>query len=249
MKVPENASQEAFYARLWTDREGSSKARAEERVRWEAIRRMVEAHVLPTAGGRPMEILDLGCGRGWLTLRLSHWGAVLGIDPLDASVASARRRFPDLRFARATSGELLAQGFARRFDLIVSSEVIEHVPRDEQLGFVQDGARLLADGGRWILTTPRGELWSAWMRVPRRLQPIEEWLTEDALDRLAVEAGLRVHSRARAHLPRRSPTWQGRLLRSLFDRRPVRGLPLGPVRRRLEHAARLHQVVLLARQG
>lgn len=247
IKVPGKEVQEDFYEGFWSERDGNPKAGREERDRWEVIRRMVEMHVLPPFEGRALEILDLGCGRGWMAQLLSSWGDVLGIDPLEASIERARQSFPALQFERAIADDLLARGFGERFNLIVSSEVIEHVPVGQQLGFLQDVARLLAGGGWCILTTPRGELWRGWTRVPRVHQPIEAWLTEDELDRLALEASLRVLARDRAHLPRRPPTWQGRLLKSALERRLVRDLPLGWVRNHLGYAAKFYQVVLLSR--
>jgi trans-aconitate methyltransferase len=112
-------------------------------------------------------ILDLGCGTGWLTSILSHFGGAVGVD---LSVASATRRYPHLTFYEAdlTSWHPSIE----RFDVIVSQEVIEHI--EEQKDFINVATDLLNPGGHLILTTPNArttaacsqEWRKAWLRQP-----------------------------------------------------------------------------------
>lgn len=245
---------EAFYEGFWRERSEGTPPR-DERDRWAAVRglvlRALGAAAAAPAPGRP-RILDLGCGRGWLTGLLAETvpGAeVLGIDPLAASVEAARRGHPGLSFRQGTGADLLAEGAAGVFDLVVSSEVVEHVPHTEQPAFLRQAFWLLRPGGRLVLTTPRGELWERWRAGGGRPQPVEAWLTEAELARLGRAAGFALLGGTRAHAPSRPVTWQGWLDKWVLGRRFVRDLPLGRLRRRLRHAACLYQAVLLERPG
>ena len=81
---------------------------------------------------RALRALDIGCGGGLLAEPLARLGAaVTGIDPLDGNAETAawpRRRG---RAWRSTTGASTVEAVAaagRRFDLVVASEVVEHVP-------------------------------------------------------------------------------------------------------------------------
>lgn len=241
-------SPEAFYERLW-DRPGwdTADANADEIARWEAIRGLLGR----LESGRTKEtssmILDLGCGRGWLTSRLSAHGKVLGLDPLQASVVRARELFPHLSFRQGTGAELLDEGWAEHFDVVVASEVIEHVPDVAKPGFLETARELLHPGGHLILTTPRGELWPRWIARASRTQPVEEWIGEKDLTALARRTGFRVVARDRAFDPRSPLTWQGFLLHRVLNRRGLRRLRIPWIRNRLRHRARIYQVLLLRR--
>jgi len=246
---PREGESEDYYRRLWSqpgldDLEPSS----DERERWEAIRALLEK-VPPTDGtlSSSPRILDLGCGRGWLTFKLSALGEVTGIDPLDASVEKARQLCPRLRFRRATADDLLGEGWGERFDLVVSSEVIEHVPDAAKPRFLSAAYGLLRPGGHLVLTTPRGELWGGWSARASRTQPVEAWIREQALSRLAQRAGFLVVSRDRAFDPRPPVSWQGFVLHRILNRKGLRRLRWPRLRAWLEHGAKIYQVVLLRR--
>ena len=64
------------------------------------------------------------------------------------------------------------------FDVVLCSEVIEHVPHPQKPEFVNQLARLLTPDGYLILTTPRGDVWEEWRRIAPPNQPVEDWVTE-----------------------------------------------------------------------
>lgn len=235
-----------YYSRLWSQ-PGWREARPnrDEAARWRAMEPLVAAAL---AGVEAPRILDLGCGRGWLSELLAAHGEVTGIDPVAAAVEAAQRLFPSRSFRIGGAADLLAGGAAGRFHLVVSSEVIEHVPDVAKPAFLADAAALLAPSGHLLLTTPRGELWRAWRRGVSRTQPVEEWVSERRLDELAAHGGFDLVARRRAYRPRRPLNWQGWLLKWVLRRWGIRHLPLHPLRRRLEHAARLYQVALYVRR-
>jgi len=107
--------------------------------------------------GKPsLSILDFGCGTGdHVTYPLACLGhRVLGVDVHAASIQEASRKYrlPTLLFRRAEIDELVMEG--ARFDLIVCSEVLEHV-HDPQ-PFLEALRRLLCAEGALIITTPNG---------------------------------------------------------------------------------------------
>jgi len=101
------------------------------------------------------KVVDLGCGNGTFLSRFRDRGWELyGSDFSSTGIAVAQKQFPDIRFslanAESLSGELLAQ--LGQFDVVLSTEVIEHVynPR----GFLRTCRSLLKPGGTLVLTTP-----------------------------------------------------------------------------------------------
>ena len=100
----------------------------------------------------PARVLDVGCGTGnQLTKPLAErFPAVdfLGVDSDASTIAFAREanELPNLSFAIESSGE---------FDLIIASEVMEHV--EDPVDFLRSLRGRLATGtGRIVLTVPNG---------------------------------------------------------------------------------------------
>jgi SAM-dependent methyltransferase len=98
--------------------------------------------------------LDLGCGAGrFLTLGAN----AIGVDVAPSALERARMVAPgaDLRLLDDPEGALpLAHG---EVGLVWCSETIEHVA--DALGLLQEVRRVLAPGGRLLLTTPAHPRW------------------------------------------------------------------------------------------
>ena len=128
---------------------------------------------------RSPRILDFGCGNGWLTSILSHFGEAEGVD---LSAQSAIHRFPALVFHEA---DLTNWNVAKPYDLVVSQEVLEHI--EVQCQFVDVAADVLKRGGHLILTTPNARITSACTPEWRKnwlQQPIENVITAKQLHEL-----------------------------------------------------------------
>jgi 2-polyprenyl-6-hydroxyphenyl methylase/3-demethylubiquinone-9 3-methyltransferase len=107
--------------------------------------------------GKPLKgltVLDVGCGGGLLAEPLTRLGAaVTGIDLVGEALEVARRHADaqalavDYRLEGV--GDVAARG--DRFDVVVASEVVEHVPH--QAGFTRRLAGVVAPGGVLCLST------------------------------------------------------------------------------------------------
>jgi SAM-dependent methyltransferase len=109
--------------------------------------------------------LDIGCSIGSSVdaARMAGFEAT-GIDLDPQSIEFAAQEYPQCRFLHVSSSELARRG--EKFDLIFSTEVIEHVT-DPQ-AFVDDLRALLNPGGIVFLTTPH----ATHFRIP---QDILSW--------------------------------------------------------------------------
>ena len=120
-------------------------------------------------------VLDLGCGAGTLTAALASAApAVIGADVAEAAIRRARARNPGPEFVRvALDGPLpFADG---AFDLVVSSEVIEHVA--DTARWLSEVRRVLDPAGRLLLSTPNhGRLRLALHGVERYSEPLGDHL-------------------------------------------------------------------------
>jgi SAM-dependent methyltransferase len=87
-------------------------------------------------------------------------------------VKAARAAFPNVEFA---AHDIVDKRLDRRFDVVVCSEVLEHV--DDQALLVERLADCLLPGGLLVITTPNGRLWQRYSSKPEfRPQPIEKWI-------------------------------------------------------------------------
>ena len=95
-------------------------------------------------------ICDLGCGNGHITGRLAKLGfRVVGVDASASGVSVARRTYPNVEFVEALIDRGLSLG---KFDLVISSDVIEHMYRPADL--LEAAGALLKPGGQILLGTP-----------------------------------------------------------------------------------------------
>lgn len=102
-----------------------------------------------------LAILDLGCGAGLVCEPLARLGAhVTGVDAADESIAVAREHAAQSGLAidyRAGAAEILLVE-QRRFDAVVSLEVVEHVA--DVARYFETVAALLKPGGLFLFSTP-----------------------------------------------------------------------------------------------
>jgi 2-polyprenyl-3-methyl-5-hydroxy-6-metoxy-1,4-benzoquinol methylase len=98
-------------------------------------------------------ICDLGCGNGHIAGRLGlHGYEVTGIDASRSGIQIAQQTYPSARFIEAMIDRELEQLGLSSFDLVISSDVIEHLYRPSDL--LEAAGSLLKPGGHILLGTP-----------------------------------------------------------------------------------------------
>lgn len=221
--------QNAFYVNLFVNQPAWSapEPNQDEAARWSKIASFLECVLRQTNREDPhrtLRILDVGCGRGWLTNLAGAYGTCEGIEPVAGVVEHARRMFPHIRFEAGTLESVLARPDFRPFDVVLCSEVIEHVPHAQKPGFVNQLVRLIAPDGYLILTTPRGEVWEDWRRIAPPNQPVEDWVTEAQLGELLTNGGF--HHLGLERIPIEVPSLRYFPAATAHDIRTLRLLPI-----------------------
>ena len=104
--------------------------------------------VMP-AGQALHRVLEIGCATGEL-IAVMPAAQRVGLDISAANIAAARVRFPEVEFH---CGDFRSSGLAG-FDVVVMSDVLEHVPDDR--GFLHDAAEL---GDLVLVNLPLEDNW------------------------------------------------------------------------------------------
>jgi ubiquinone/menaquinone biosynthesis C-methylase UbiE len=104
------------------------------------------------------ELLDIGCGSGWLLAELSDLGVdsvrLSGIDLLDARVDAARAAVPEARIGR---GDARERRFAdSTFDVVTMICLLSSLGGEESIGeALAEALRVLSPGGVLLCYEPR----------------------------------------------------------------------------------------------
>lgn len=184
-------SEEEFYTYLFTKNPSwsSPEANEDETIRWSAIKTELEKIKQSKSN---LEILEIGSGRGWLCKKMADYGSITGLEPVAPVVKYAKKLFPEIDFHAGFSSDFIKQFPDKKFDVIVSTEVLEHIT--DKTAFMQDVRTLLKPNGIIILTTPRLEHYEDSIKAfggdPN--QPVEEWMSESQLKQLLEETGFKI---------------------------------------------------------
>ena len=104
--------------------------------------------------GSGLRVLDVGCGNGFTAGQFLAKGCkVVGIDLSESGIALARKTYPAGRFeVMPADASILANLRCDPFDLVISTEVVEHLyaPRPYAAGCFH----ALRPNGRFICSTP-----------------------------------------------------------------------------------------------
>jgi 2-polyprenyl-3-methyl-5-hydroxy-6-metoxy-1,4-benzoquinol methylase len=138
--------------------------------------------------GRPLRILDFGCGTGWLGASLTSFGDVTGIDLSPAAIEHGQQEFPDMHLIAGSFTDELLSG---PFDLIISSDVIAHV--SDQQAYIMRVADLLRPGGVFLLMTQNGFVWRRSSQLtPQGHGQIRNWPSLKALRTMLKGDGFQI---------------------------------------------------------
>ncbi len=187
--------QDQFYVNMFVKSQAWStpEPNQDEAARWSKIAGFMEYILRRFKTAHPdgtLRILEVGCGRGWLSNLASPYGTVEGIEPVAGVIDHARKMFPHIRFEAGTAETVLKRPDFAPYDVVLCSEVIEHVPDPQKRAFLDEIKQLLTPEGYVILTTPRGEMWERWKTISPPCQPIEDWITEQHLEQHFIAQGL-----------------------------------------------------------
>ena len=99
-------------------------------------------------------ILDVGCGMGFALSTLRHLGYLHaeGIDMDPGQVSAAKERGLNVTLASDTEAELASR--AGLYDQILALDLLEHIPMQAQIPFVEHIVGALKPGGSFLCTVP-----------------------------------------------------------------------------------------------
>jgi 2-polyprenyl-3-methyl-5-hydroxy-6-metoxy-1,4-benzoquinol methylase len=107
---------------------------------------------LTAAEGRPLRVLDVGCGEAQLTAAVAAAGhEVVGIDVAEEPLRRARSHEPGLDLRRVDTDREWPLPDAH-FDVVWAGETIEHVL--DTAAWLSELRRVLRSGGSLLLSTP-----------------------------------------------------------------------------------------------
>lgn len=136
----------------------------------------------------PKKILEVGCGIGDISFRMSeYWksATVVGLDISERSIEIANKLFAKDKIS-FIAGMLDDKKIKGKFDLILLMDVYEHIGQNERKSFNNDLNNLLEENGRVFLAcpTPRHQQYLKEFN-PSGLQPIDEDITLEVMLNLA----------------------------------------------------------------
>lgn len=107
-------------------------------------------------GLRDRQVLDYGGGAGFMAVRCAEQGASVTLVDAEASALETARLLARKRGVPDRVDTICAESFpteltARRFDVVIVKDVIEHIPDDQAL--LHELARCQGPGGRLLLST------------------------------------------------------------------------------------------------
>ena len=139
-------------------------------------------HFLDSLPIKQPDILEVGCGTGWLTEKIARYGKTTAIDLSASAIEFAKQRGTNAEFVAGDIHKLDLP--VRTFDVVVLVEVISCVPA--QARFLERVASLMKPGAFLILTSLNRFVYMRRSDTPLPRPPgeIANWLTRRELHRL-----------------------------------------------------------------
>jgi len=129
-------------------------------------------------------VLDVGCGPGemlvWLKGAFPQASTLWGVDVAAETIAANRERMPWARFEPL---DIEHARISREFDLVVCSEVVEHL--HDRPSALKHLAAMVKPGGHMLVTCPTGRMFPTEVTFGHVSHP-----TVDELRRLGGDVGL-----------------------------------------------------------
>lgn len=101
-------------------------------------------------------ILDIGCGFGWFELNAVRRGckSITGTELTEKDLETAKKYIKDPRINFETGSALKLPFENKKFDTVVSWEVLEHIPKNSENEMFREIHKILNDNGVFYLSTP-----------------------------------------------------------------------------------------------
>ncbi|MCL4475178.1 MAG: class I SAM-dependent methyltransferase [Nitrospirae bacterium] len=105
------------------------------------------------------KVLDIGIGDGYLLEALSKRYNVYGLDISSVNIEKTQEDFEARKInAHLTAGSIQNAPYAdNTFDIVVASEVLEHLERKDAENAIKEVGRILKKGGFFVGTVPADE--------------------------------------------------------------------------------------------
>ncbi|MDO8628481.1 MAG: class I SAM-dependent methyltransferase [Nanoarchaeota archaeon] len=158
----------------------------EETHAWFRVKREMILDLFNCYGKTNSRILDIGCGTGVIAHTLARNNQVTGLDISSEALKYAKIRNPLLKWMKGDAQDIKCK--ANTFDVIIASDVIEHV--DDDYRALRSIHKSLSKGGKLILTVPAFE-W-LWGKDDDMLHHKRRY-TKRQVRQLLVETGFKVN--------------------------------------------------------
>ena len=128
-----------------------------------------------------LDIIDAGCGTGWLCPKLLRYGHVTGTDLSDEVLSRAQQREPRVKYI---AGDFFGIDFKEAsFDVVVTLELLSHVA--DQAALLRKFVRILRPGGHLMLATQNRTVVERYNTVsPPADGQLRRWVNEAELRNL-----------------------------------------------------------------
>lgn len=146
------------YDDYWGKLRATSKYHPGNRFRYY----LISKYLCKFTENKPVKsIIDIGCGDAELLRHLAKKfpnAKLAGIDVSDEQIEENKKIFSSMQFWQCDCGSAKLTDFINeRFDIVLSSEVIEHVENDDL--FIKNLCELIAPGGYVLITTQSGKMY------------------------------------------------------------------------------------------
>ncbi len=169
-------------------------------------------------------ILDVGCGIGYLGEYYKNNGNyVVGLDASNVATAEAKKRLDEVYLIDLEADNWPTELLEKKFDIIISAEVIEHLLMPEDL--LKKLKKLLKTDGELVITTPNFLVWSNRIKMlfgKFTYQAGGFWcrdhihfFTLPELKKMLIDGGWEIVAENHLNHPK-IPNWLNKLCPSLF---------------------------------
>jgi len=112
---------------------------------------------------RGKKVLDIACGEGYGSAFLSKWAeTIVAVDSDAATIDHARKKYSTYNNLSFQVGRCEDPYPGQElYDVVVGFEMLEHIPENDQVRFLENARRILKRGGLFIVSSPEKKEYDA----------------------------------------------------------------------------------------